>query len=127
MLQGSLGTQSNRADWAGWARLRANDDGTDIDLSPLSIRMQVRRCDGHGYGNGYGGDWGHGAPVLSGSTDSGELTTPAGGILAWHFPASRLSALRPGLYGVGILMEDASGNRQQLFIGTVAIIEGGVF
>ncbi|HEY8354353.1 MAG TPA: hypothetical protein VIK69_04985, partial [Methylophilaceae bacterium] len=118
---------SNRADWTGWARLRAKDDGTDIDLSPLSIRMQVRRCDGHGYGNGYGGDWGLGAPVLSGSTDSGELTTPAGGILAWHFPASRLSALRPGLYGVGILMEDASGNRQQLFIGTVAIIEGGVF
>lgn len=127
MLQGSLGTQSNRADWTGWARLRAKDDGTDIDLSPLSIRMQVRRCDGHGYGNGYGGDWGHGAPVLSGSTDSGELTTPADGILQWHFPASRLSALRPGLYGVGILMEDASGNRQQLFIGTVAIIEGGVF
>lgn len=129
---GSLGTQSNRADWTGWLRITAADDGVEIDLSPLTIRLQVRMqpypMPGYGYGYGYD-SWGPraGGPVLSGSTDNGELTTPADGILQWHFPAARMSALCPGLYGVGILLEDADGYRRQLFIGTVAIIEGGVF
>src|SRR5690606_4007261 len=99
---GSLGTVSNREDWMHFARLRDPIDGTDIDLSALAIRMQVRMqpypMPGYGYGYGYD-TWGPrtGGPVLSGSTDSGELTTPADGILQWHFPAARMSSLPPGL------------------------------
>lgn len=129
---GSLGTQSNRADWTGWLRITAADDGVEIDLSPLTIRLQVRMqpypMPGYGYGYGYD-TWGPrtGGPILSGGTDSGELTVPAAGILQWNFPAARMNALGPGLYDVGMLVEDASGNKQQLIIGTLAVYEGGVF
>lgn len=132
---GTLQTQSNRSDWQASIRIASAIDGSLIDLSGLTIKLQVRAqpypINGHGYSSAYGYDYGRestslGYPVLTGSTDDGVVTTPAPGVLSWRFPATSMSALGPGLYNVGILLSDDSGNTQQLFIGTVPIVEGGV-
>lgn len=109
MYGGSLGQISNRATWQnGFEIIDAETDDL-MDLTGASITMKVAREPGQ-------------SVVLTGSTGGGELTIPALGQVDFRFEASQMTNLCPGTYSASVLIE-RSGDTDQLFLGTVAVLE----
>jgi len=123
MYVGSLPAVSNREDWQQAITLVDGDTGELIDISLCSVTMTVRpfqkaaniRSDGYGSPTV--------APVLTGSTASGEITLPETGTFLWNFDDTRMAGLCQGQYEIGgrIKQDDRTA---QLIIATVDVFEG---
>jgi hypothetical protein len=125
MYNGNISTASNRADWQETIALADQDTGEPIDLSLARITMTVRPLRrGQGYFTDY--FYGPALPVdamLTGSTDTGEITVVDTGIFQWLFPFTRMASLCQGEYQIGVrISQDVRVT--QLIIGTVSIFEG---
>src|SRR5262249_41615013 len=107
MYMGQLATASNRADWSEVVTLTDKDTGDLIDISLCTITMSVRPqlkgsyagIDSFGYDDSFyqSNDW---APLLIGSTDTGEIVLVDVGTFQWTFPASKMAALTEKMYEV---------------------------
>jgi hypothetical protein len=110
MYLGSLPSVSNRETWQQAITLVDADTGELIDISLCSVTMTVR-------------DFKNKQTVLTGSTDSGEITLPEDGTFAWSFTPTQMGALCQAQYEVGVRI--AQDDRvAQLIIGTVEVLEG---
>jgi hypothetical protein len=125
MYTGNISTTSNRADWQDTIALVDQDTGEAIDISLARITMTVRRLR---RGQGYFTDYYYGSPLpvdalLTGSTDTGEITVVDTGTFQWLFPFTRMASLCQGEYQIGVRISQ-SGSTMQLIIGTVTVLEG---
>jgi hypothetical protein len=125
MYNGNISTASNRADWQETITLADQDTGEAIDISLARITMTVRRLRrGQGYFTDY--FYGPALPVdalLTGSTDTGEITVVDAGTFQWLFPFTRMACLCQGEYQIGVRISQG-GSTMQLVIGTVTVLEG---
>jgi hypothetical protein len=122
MYYGNINTVSNRADWQDVIVLTDEDTGDLIDISQCSITLSVARCRPSYLNDGYG----FAAPVgviLTGSTDTGEVTFPDVGTFQFIFTKDRMGALCQGEYQIGIRISQ-DDRTMQLFAGTVKVQEG---
>lgn len=109
MYGGSLGQISNRATWLnGFEIIDAQTDDL-MDLTGATITMKVARLPCR-------------STVLTGSTTTGELVIPALGLVDFRFEAAQMAALCAGTYDASVLIE-RNGDTDQLFLGTVAVLE----
>jgi hypothetical protein len=129
MYTGNVSTASNRADWQEAIVLTDEDTGDLIDISLCRITMTVRKLErnpnyrGDGF---YGSFYGDALPVgvvLTGSTDTGEITLVDVGTFQWLFPASRMGCLRQGEYEIGVRISQDT-RTMQLIVGVMTAIEG---
>ena len=128
MYNGQLDSQSNRADWQDSFTVVDSETGDPVDISGCRITMTVvfrprnpnyRLSDGY-----YGAVPQSGGVMLTGSTDTGEITLPGDiGTFMWLFPASRMMGLPNGEYQVGVRLSQ-NGSTIQLIIGAVPVHEG---
>lgn len=128
---GHVSSTSNREDWQEVIVLTDEETGDLIDISLCRVTLTLVRwkrnpnnmLDGY-YGLpmvGYGYD--STGVMLTGSTDTGEITLPDVGTFMWMFPASRMSGLPGGEYQIGIRISQDS-RTMQLIVGTVIVDEG---
>jgi hypothetical protein len=104
---------SNQADWSTALYFNDRALGTPVDLTGLSFTLAAQLL---GQPN---------APTLSGSTATGELTSPSLGVLQVYFPAARMMSLTPGSYQVGMtVFQPASGFTVQVLLGILPVIAG---
>lgn len=126
MYYGHISTASNRADWDEACQVIDYDTGDPIDISLCRITMTVRKLERNPnyYRDGY---YDYAAMpvgvVLTGSTDTGEITLPQLGTFEWLFDYTRMSQLFQGEYEIGIRISQ-DGRTVQLIVGTVKVIEG---
>lgn len=109
MYGGSLGQISNKATWANGFQIIDAETDDLMDLTGAAITMKVYRLPGRSI-------------VLTGSTDGGEVTIPALGLIDFRFEAEAMSSLGAGTYDASLIIVRA-GDTDQLFLGTVAILE----
>ena len=130
MYVGNVSVASNRADWQEAVVLTDEETGDLIDISLCRITMSVvkmnrqpNRYDGsyyydtspaYNYNNGL---------MLTGSTDTGEITLVDVGTFQWLFPADRMNGLYQGEYQIGIRISQDT-RTMQLIVGTVNVVEG---
>lgn len=112
MQTGTLKPFTNDEDWDGDAGepFTITDDETDelTDVDEIEIVVREQRS---------------GSEKLSGSLTGGDITRITTGTYQWSFTAAAVGALCAGTYDVGI-RATLSGSTKQLFVGTVAVIEG---
>lgn len=120
MYYGHVSTASNRADWQEAVVLTDQDTGDLIDISLCRITMTLTDLprDPGAFGYSYSG-----SAVLTGSTDSGEITLPDVGTFQWWFTPTRMAALRQGEYQIGVRISQ-DDRTVQLIVGTVNVVEG---
>ena len=127
MYFGHVSTVSNREDWQEACVLTDEDTGDLIDISLCRVTMTIKKLSRNpnvsGDQYGYGVYYTDNAPLLTGSTDTGEITLVDVGTFQWLFPASRMSALLQGEYQVGVRISQ-DDRTVQLIIGTVNVDEG---
>ena len=132
MYFGNLDTVSNRADWQEAVVLTDEETGDLIDISLCRVTLTLRTLRARpnanasipsSYGYGYGGGTDAGIVMLTGSTDTGEVTLPDVGTFMWTFPADRMWCLPAGPYelGVRIAQDDRTA---QLIVGQINVVEG---
>jgi hypothetical protein len=131
MYTGHVSTTSNRADWQETFVLTDEATGEAIDITGCRITLSVvlnRRNPNYWPYIGYPGDSFYGsAPnaglVLTGSTDTGEITLVDVGTFQWLFTQDRMASLCQGEYQLGVRIMQ-NGSTMQLIIGTANVIEG---
>ena len=115
MFQARFKPVTNQSDWATSIQFNDKASGTPMDITgddvPLSFNLALKPV---GEGN---------SPALTGSTATGELTLPSLGILQIFFPASRMQALTPGSYDVGLTVTNGL-NTAQILLGRLPIVNG---
>jgi hypothetical protein len=115
MFQARFKPVTNQSDWATSIQFNDKASGAPIDITgddlPLSFNLALKPV---GEGN---------TPSLTGSTATGELTLPSLGILQIFFPASRMQALSPGSYDVGLTVTNGL-NTAQILLGRLPIVNG---
>lgn len=109
MISGTLGQNSNRATWIDGMAVIDPETDDFMDLTGVTITMKVAREPG-------------GSVYLTGSTTTGEIDIVGTGLVDWRFEASQMQALDAGTYAVVIRFE-RSGDTDDIFLGTVAIVE----
>lgn len=104
-------TATDDADWAQNVDLIDGSTSLALDeATDATFALDVSDC---------------GNAVLSASTAAGTITKPEDNVIAWRFTASQMSGLCPGkTYDLGCTMTTASGTIQ-LFIGSLAVVNGG--
>ena len=125
---GHVSTASNRADWQEVCVLVDEDTGESIDISLCRITMTVKKTRKNpntvipnmSY---YDYSPNNTDTVLTGSTDTGEITLVDVGTFQWLFPATTMAGLHFGEYQIGIRISQDT-RTVQLIIGTVNIDEG---
>ena len=131
MYFGSLDTVSNRADWQEAVVLTDEETGDLIDISLCRITLTVRTLRQRPNPNsvtplgGYSG-FGYDPPgcvVLTGSTDTGEVTLPDVGTFMWTFTALQMASLYGGAYEIGVRISQDT-RTVQLIVGQVNVIDG---
>ena len=110
MYFGTLPAVSNREDWRLAMQPIDAVTGEVVDIQACTISMTVRNFKTK-------------QQVLTGSTDSGEITISTDNVFQWDFPAQRMSGLCQAEYEVGLRISQA-GLYSQLFINTVSVYEG---
>jgi hypothetical protein len=129
MYSGHLCEQSNRSDWQEAIVLTdmETDDLIDISLCRITMSVVPLQRGVNAYATvptSYGyGDIPNNSPVLTGSTDTGEITLPELGTFMWTFPADRMGGVCAGAYQVGVRISQ-DDRTMQLIVGSVAIVEG---
>jgi hypothetical protein len=130
MYHGLLPATSNRADWEQSFTLVDEASGEPIDISGCRITLSViyrpRNPNYWPLGSYYydSPPQQYGGLVLTGSTDTGEITLPGDmGTFTWLFPASRMAGLWNGEYQIGLRLGQ-NGSTTQLMIGTIPVYEG---
>jgi hypothetical protein len=128
MYIGHVSTTSNRADWIEDVTLTDFDTGDLIDISLCRITLTLTKAQRQPnavnsglYGDfyfGYGG-----GPILTGSTDSGEITLVDVGTFEWNFPALRMAGVPGGYYQIGVRISQDT-RTMQLIVGSVDVTEG---
>lgn len=109
MLNGTLGTVSNRATWTDGFELIDGQTDALMDLDTVAVSMKLAREP-------------EGPAVLTGSTETGELTIPGLGLVAFRFEAEQMQALRAGTY-CAVVRLDRGGDTDDIFLGTLAVAE----
>jgi hypothetical protein len=102
---------SNRADWITDFEVVTDETETPVDITGASIAWAVR-------------DKKTKSAALTATVDNGIIITDApGGRFTVSFDDSQMRALCPATYDVGctILL---NGTTDQLFVGTVSVIDG---
>jgi len=125
---GHVSTASNRADWQEVCVLVDEDTNESIDISLCRITMTVKKTRKNpntvipsmSY---YDYSPNNTDTVLTGSTDTGEITLVDVGTFQWLFPATTMAGLHFGEYQIGIRISQDT-RTVQLIIGTVNIDEG---
>jgi hypothetical protein len=112
MYVGSLPPISNRASWLFSSEVVDDETGELIDLSGLTITLEVREqaC---------------GRTVLSATTGNGKVTTPSMGLFSASFTRDEMAALCAQTYDVGATISDDT-DTAQFIIGTVPVLDGVV-
>jgi hypothetical protein len=102
---------SNQADWATTVYMWDKATGEALDLSSLDFHLAAVLLSGH--------------VALTGSIGTGELTLPSLGYLQIFFPVTRMQALPPGSYRVGLVMANDTYTKQ-LILGDLPVLSGFV-
>jgi hypothetical protein len=125
ILYGNISQTSNREDWIGTHRLIDDDTGAVVDISNCGISMTVLKQSRNPnyYRDGYYGRVYPNSIILTGSTNTGEISIVDTGTFQWVFPASRMNNLPQGEYQIGIRIANST-QIGQLVIGTVVVLEG---
>lgn len=121
---------SNQGDWALPVQFLDRASGQLVDLTGDSFYLAVVPC-APPPGSSYRGYYGYGAhrantgrtPILSGSTDTGELTITGPGMLYIYFPAATMRGVPPGMYRVGLTATNGA-QTVQIVIGYLPVRDG---
>src|ERR1700738_3898149 len=102
---------SNQSDWSTACVINDRATGTPIDLTNIvTITLAVQMINQPNN------------PILTGSLTTGEITKPSLGIIQIYFPATRMQALTPGSYQVGMILADAVPRTVELFLGLLPVV-----
>ena len=123
MYFGALDPQSNKADWEEAFVLTDSDTGDTIDISLCRVTMTVKKLTRNPGVGGREGFSFEGGAVLTGSTDTGEITLPDVGTFQWLFPWQTMNGLVEGEYQIGVRISQDT-RTVQLIVCTVKIVEG---
>lgn len=110
MYTGYFAETSNRGDWIEAIQLIDVNSGDVIDITGCTVQIAVRNMQSK-------------EQVLSGSTDDGTVTLPDLGVFMWTFLESKMNALCPAAYEVGVRIS-RDDRTVQLVIGAVNVSEG---
>jgi hypothetical protein len=100
---------SNQGDWSTWVHMFDRATGEDLDLSALAFQLAAVELSC--------------GAALTGSSSTGELSVPSLGYLQIFFPVTRMQAMPPGSYRVGLTMANGVYTRQ-LILGLLPIVAG---
>jgi len=123
MMHAKLKETSNESDWACPVQFLDRQGGGLVDLTGSSFKIALTARASGGW-NDYGSSSRH-APVLQGSSATGEITIAAPGTLMIFFPVERMRSLCAGAYRVGMTVTNA-GRTVQLVLGYLPIRDGAM-
>ena|SRR5215831_7335561 len=133
MMHAKLKETSNQSDWAVPIQFLDRVTGGLVDLTGNKFNVAVTSTTPPADIN-YRGWYGAGGdsapilgrrPVLTGSTDTGEITITGPGMIFMFFSVTRMRALPAGMYKVGMTIANGA-NVVQLIIGYLPIRDGVV-
>lgn len=123
---------TNRESFTQNVLLADNDTGDPIDLTGVSIQLEIRRVRDHGSrSDGYGPNYSLGSydscgPILSASIGNG-ITVVGVGVFQIYFSETQFRSLSPGMHSINATLASADGiDVRQLFLGRLPIFAGGV-
>jgi hypothetical protein len=103
--------QSNRASWP-FVVLMTDLQDVPIDITGYSLVFSICK---------------NGCPLLTASTDEGNLTILDVGTFRWNFTVQQMSSLCRGTYDTGLTLTTPDGSQTvQLSVGPLPIIDGNV-
>lgn len=98
------------ADWAARVDLTDDDTGLALDTDDIVFELAVSNC-GHNY--------------LTATSEDDTIEVPVSGTIQWRFTKAQMATLDVRkTYQIGCRMTNAAGTTQ-LFIGTLAVLNGG--
>lgn len=121
---------TNRESFSPIFSLNDDDTGDLIDLTGITIQLEVRKFrSAHPNSGGYGTSFGYGAcgdsgPVLSASIGNG-ITVIDTGTVQLFFSETQMRALDPATYSIACTISDGL-NTRQLFLGRLPVLDGMV-
>jgi len=105
-------TATDDADFAALIEVTDNTTNAAFDLTAYEATFQVTDC---------------GTAVLTAKTEDATLDRVGTNGLQFRFTRSQMAALCPGnTYKCGCIIEDGDGFITQVFVGTLALIDGGL-
>lgn len=124
---------TNRESFTQTVLVADNDTGDPIDLTGMSIQVEIRRASREGgYGlDGYGPNYSVGAydwcaPILTASIGAG-ITIVGVGAFQIYFSETQFRSLASGMHSINATLKSADGiDVRQLFLGRLPIFFGGV-
>lgn len=123
---------TNRESFTEIVLIADNDTGDPIDLTGVSIQLEIRRIrreggrlDGYGPNYSVGAyDWS--APILIASIGNG-ITIIDIGVFQVYFSETQFRSLAHGMHSINATLTSADGvDVRQLFLGRLPIFAGGV-
>jgi len=109
---------TNSEDWYEVFEAYDDDAGAPFDFTGWSLSLTLRRDE---IGN-------RGASLITAADTTGQIAFPSGrasGQFTLTIPQASMSALCPGTYPVGVVME-RDGEKFQLILGVLPVLEGVV-
>lgn len=103
---------TSSADWSEAIEFTNAVTNQPFDFTGMTFEMDVRDRGDH--------------QALTRTTAEGTITVPQRGIVQWTVPASQMAGMCQSTYRVGLVMTDPDGNKTQLFIGSLVILDGDV-
>ena len=98
------------ADWAVRVELTDDDTGLPLDTTDIVFELAVSSC---------------GTDYLTATTEDDTIEVPETGTIQWRFTLEQMGALDVRqTYNVGCRMTNGGGTTQ-LFVATLAILNGG--
>lgn len=98
------------ADWAVRIELTDDDTGLSLDTTGIVFEVAISNC---------------GSDYLTATTADDTIEVPEAGMIQWRFTKEQMGALDvQKTYNVGCRMTNAGGTTQ-LFVASLAILNGG--
>lgn len=125
---------TNRESFTQNVLLADNDTGDPIDLTGMSIQLEIRRVSRHGSDwrdSGYGANYTLGSydcdrPILTASIGNG-ITVVGIGVFQIYFSETQFRSLSSGMHSINATVKSQDGiDVRQLFLGRLPISAGGV-
>lgn len=130
MFHAKLKEVSNQGDWAVPIQFIDRATGQLVDLTGDTFTLAVVPCAPSPgstyrgwYGYGAGRSWSGRTPILTGSTETGELKITGPGMLYVRFPADQMRSVPPGMYRVGLTCTNGS-QTVQVTVGYLPVRDG---
>lgn len=113
MFIGTLPPTSNRARWVLTREVVDEDTDEVVDLTGRTLRLEIRQQ-------------ATGSPILTATTENDAIEIRDTGVFEVTFTRDQMATLPVGTYEVGLTISNDDDETDQLFIGTLPVLDGVV-